>query len=736
MLIEIQSWLRQPKVWRFVCFISSVVGLLCYALSSSFNHMFGKWSWWKILLYIVFSCIICIAVLFAKAWESSNSLRLEAHTAFLVLMITSVYSFFVDKVVKGKPDACSLVSCAAFAIMSLCLSRLSRFGFEVDLLYFFSSLLTIQLMKIKVWLVFVGGCFSYSLIKLRSTLDSLLIHGDLVLQVIDQDIESGSLSSEINSSASQLDSPQAIITSPGNANALAGATLENKDLAFLVAQVRSDSHQSNSNSNSHGDDRQFYPLLPFNHSSLKDKSWRPEKMNREWVQLREQRASSLIELLENQIEVLKKKNGSIIGAMSKHVDRCLKTNLVYDDQIPVPQIDHDDNLVVDALQFDDDDNIVGDLGATARLMVMAGIEEECCRVYCCWRREFLNESLSTFGLQVQDLNMEDIDNKEKIQCSIKALNVFVRLLFPNERRLCHHIFGKFISSADFAFTEVCRESATRLLSTADALANSFRNTFEELMYEFELVFSGEYSKSIKKDARSVQRSLDIFKDSENLLTCGSGGLLPITHELMKYISDNAIETKSRLNQASQGMLSPSVQVARIARLFERSLKANSKNYNNPSLGYVFILNNRSYIDRHVDPYGLGPIGYDWLQKNKRKIEKNYKLYLTKSWTKIFNFLKLDINEAEANVAVKLMTDKLRSFNQHFDDICNDQSTWLVFDKQLREQIIKSIENILLLAYGNFIGRLQDLLGNHANEYIKYGMIDVQDRLNNLFLVRE
>ena len=61
-------------------------------------------------------------------------------------------------------------------------------------------------------------------------------------------------------------------------------------------------------------------------------------------------------------------------------------------QIPVPQIDHDDNLVVDALQFDDDDNIVGDLGATARLMVMAGIEEECCRVYCCWRREFLNES--------------------------------------------------------------------------------------------------------------------------------------------------------------------------------------------------------------------------------------------------------------------------------------------------------------------------------------------------------
>ena len=113
-------------------------------------------------------------------------------------------------------------------------------------------------------------------------------------QTLDQHIESGSLSSEFNNSASQVDSPQAIITSPGNANAVAAAALENKDLAFLVAQVGSNSHQSNNNNNSHGDDSQFYPLLPFNHSSLKDKSWTTKKMNREWVQLREQHVSKTI----------------------------------------------------------------------------------------------------------------------------------------------------------------------------------------------------------------------------------------------------------------------------------------------------------------------------------------------------------------------------------------------------------------------------------------------------------
>jgi len=110
---------------------------------------------------------------------------------------------------------------------------------------------------------------------------SNLYYKSQIKQTLDQHIESGSLSSEINSSASQVDSLQAIITSPGNANAVAAAALENKDLPFLVAKLGSDSHQSNINNNSDGDDRQFYPLLPFNHSTLKEKSWTIKKMNRE-----------------------------------------------------------------------------------------------------------------------------------------------------------------------------------------------------------------------------------------------------------------------------------------------------------------------------------------------------------------------------------------------------------------------------------------------------------------------
>ncbi|KAE9596064.1 putative exocyst complex component Exo70, cullin repeat-like-containing domain-containing protein [Lupinus albus] len=68
---HIRRWLTQTKIWRIVGFVSAVVGLLCYALSSSFNLLFGDWNFSKIFLYCVFSFIICFITLFAKVWQFS-----------------------------------------------------------------------------------------------------------------------------------------------------------------------------------------------------------------------------------------------------------------------------------------------------------------------------------------------------------------------------------------------------------------------------------------------------------------------------------------------------------------------------------------------------------------------------------------------------------------------------------------------------------------------------------------
>ncbi|RDY07257.1 Calmodulin-binding transcription activator 5, partial [Mucuna pruriens] len=170
--IPILSLMKQPLLWRCIGFLSSITGLLSYALSSSFKHLFGEWNLLKIILYGVWSIIMCSVVLLAKKWKLSRSLTLKARVGFLVLMLTSVYSFFYDKAVNGKPDVLGLISCASFAFMSFSLSRQIDLGFEVDLLNFFLGCLMVQLMKINLMLASIGGVFSYFLIILRSSLDS------------------------------------------------------------------------------------------------------------------------------------------------------------------------------------------------------------------------------------------------------------------------------------------------------------------------------------------------------------------------------------------------------------------------------------------------------------------------------------------------------------------------------------------------------------------------------------
>lgn len=639
MFIKIQNWLMKPKVWSFVCFVSSIVGLLCYALSPTFNRLFGKWTWWKILIYLVFSFTICFGVLFAKSWQRSTSARVEAHMAFLILLITSVYSFFFDKKVKGKLDAYGLFSCVAFAIMSLTLSRQSHFGCEIDLLYFFSGVLIVQLMKINLWLVIVGGSFSYSLIILRSTLDpssrydGLQSRDDIVIEI-------GSLShSQSQAQAtSDLDSHQAIIVGTSNVH----DTIITRDCS------RSQNNCDN-----------------------------------------------IVVQFKYCIKALKKEHKNLMDTVSKHVGEYLKTKFVNEDQILAREIElhADDNLMVDALP----PGIINGLREAIRLMVSAELKVECCRVYRRCRRKFVRKSVSTLLQMVSELNaVEDVDHvMVEIQWWIKVLNVAVKIIFPNEKRFCDCVFEGSISNVD------------------------------------------KYRVSLGNDARKFERILNF---SMNLvhLTCGDkgqatipgGGIHQITHRVFDYMNT--------LNWKDVSPLFLEMTRIMITELLETSLEAKSKIYNSPTLGYIFILNNWRFIEVAATRPGLKPIfGQDWFRKSTTKFQQNLELYLRSSWDKIVDILKVeDINELEPNVVAEL-TKTLHSFNEHFDNMCNVQSMWFVFDEQLREQILKSVENMLLPAYGTFLARFHDFLGKHAYEYIKYGMFEVQDRLNNnLFLVWE
>ncbi|KAJ1437532.1 hypothetical protein SESBI_03524 [Sesbania bispinosa] len=74
MPIRIPNRLRQRKLWRVVGFISSVFGLICYALSSSFKHLFGEWNIFKIIVYM------CHPLLFFHCSSFQNGFSTEIGT--------------------------------------------------------------------------------------------------------------------------------------------------------------------------------------------------------------------------------------------------------------------------------------------------------------------------------------------------------------------------------------------------------------------------------------------------------------------------------------------------------------------------------------------------------------------------------------------------------------------------------------------------------------------------------
>ncbi|MCI03496.1 exocyst complex component EXO70B1-like [Trifolium medium] len=95
---------------------------------------------------------------------------------------------------------------------------------------------------------------------------------------------------------------------------------------------------------------------------------------------------------------------------------------------------------------------------------------------------------------------------------------------------------------------------------------------------------------------------------------------------------------------------------------------------------------------------------------------------------------MDINESAASISeADSMKGKLNLFNQKFREMCGIQSTWHVFDDQLRKQIIIYVETMLLPAYENFIVRFENVLGINADEY---RMSDIQAQLNHVFLLQD
>ncbi|KAI9116120.1 hypothetical protein K1719_013050 [Acacia pycnantha] len=156
--------ITQSTIWKFVGGVSAITGLVCFALSSSYDMSFGKLGCGGHLVYLLLCLIMLLLIVWAKRIRVSE--KVQGVVAALIFVIISV-SVVLDKYVTRKSDALSITSYGSFALMSVSLSRKFELGFETGFSAFFLQLFVSQLFKIKWFLLPTSLVFCLLIIILR-----------------------------------------------------------------------------------------------------------------------------------------------------------------------------------------------------------------------------------------------------------------------------------------------------------------------------------------------------------------------------------------------------------------------------------------------------------------------------------------------------------------------------------------------------------------------------------------
>ncbi|KAI5648365.1 hypothetical protein M9H77_34370 [Catharanthus roseus] len=418
----------------------------------------------------------------------------------------------------------------------------------------------------------------------------------------------------------------------------------------------------------------------------------------------------------------------------------------------------------------------------AQQMVEAGNEQQLVKIYRETRSSVLEESLRKLG--VEKLSKDDVQKMQwevleaKIGNWIHFMRIAVKLLFNGERRVCDQMFEGFDSLKDQCFADVTAGSVAVLLSFGDAIAKSKRSPeklfvlldmyeiMRELHSEIETLFKGKACNEIRESAlgltkRLAQTAQETFSDFEEAVekdatktAVADGTVHPLTSYVINYVKflfDYQTTLKQLFREFESGDDSNSQLAAvtmRIMQALQTNLDGKSKQYKDPALSHLFLMNNIHYMVRSVRrSEAKDLLGDDWVQRHRRIVQQHANQYKRIAWAKILQCLSIqgltssggsgvgaDGGPNSSGVSRAIVKDRLKTFNIQFEELHQRQSQWTVPDTELRDSLKLAVAEVLLPAYRSFLKRFGPLVENSKNpqKYIRYTPEDLDRMLNEFF----
>ncbi|MED6180049.1 hypothetical protein PIB30_006865 [Stylosanthes scabra] len=394
-----------------------------------------------------------------------------------------------------------------------------------------------------------------------------------------------------------------------------------------------------------------------------------------------------------------------------------------------------------------------DLKAIVECMFSAGYGKECVQVYTKVRKSIVTEALQNLGVEkprlskIKKMQWEVFDFK--IKTWLNAVKVSVGSLFPGEWSLCNYIFPSSDNTTviESCFTEICKDGAEMLFTFPEIIAKCektpekmFRllDLYEALSQNWpkiKSIFSYESTSSVRlqvgvshlKIGEAVRATLSTFETAimkESSKTPVPGGRIhPLTRYVMNYISfladysdalTNILIDSPKTPMPESYFRSPKLAAKTPAPpdLAERlaweillllcKIDGKAELYKNVAQGYLFLANNMQYVVTKARNSKLGSIlGDDWLASHDQKVKEYASKYVNMAWSTLEMSLPETPKEAMTPAEASA---KIQFFNMRFQEACRVQSTWIVPDLKLREDIQKLVASKVVAKYRDFYVR--------------------------------
>ncbi|KAI3937992.1 hypothetical protein MKX01_027919 [Papaver californicum] len=429
---------------------------------------------------------------------------------------------------------------------------------------------------------------------------------------------------------------------------------------------------------------------------------------------------------------------------------------------------------------------ISDLKSIADCMISSGYGKECVKIYKLIRKSIIDEGLYRLGIEkmtsqkIQRLDWEIIELK--LENWLKSVKIAVTTLFLGERILCDQVFYSSDSIRESCFTEISKEGAVILFSFPELVLKSkksssekiFRvldlyNSVSEIWPEIEYIFSFESTSFIRNQALcslqalgdSVRIMLSEFettvqKDSSKVPVSG-GGFHPLTEYGMSFISqlsdysiillnlmdDWPLSVQTRLPESYFSPPNPnespisaiSIRFAWLILVLLCKLDGKAESYKDVSLSYLFLTNNLHFIVSKVRTSNLSfLLGEDWISKQEMKVKQYASNYERLGWEKVLSVLS-PVNSM-GNASQDEMNNLLKRFSVAFEEVYRTQSSWIVPDSKLRNEIKVSICSKLLPLYRSLFDKyrvtLQGEQRSLCDSFSVFSPDDLGNYLSDLF----